>query len=102
MWCLIVSIPDLCPISYLATPNDAQSVAYYSYNIQATSKGSDQNMHMRYMLVAHATLLENSCRRSFDTFISQHRPYHLSEFIDSKLNNNNNYIHIFDTLCVLL
>ena len=28
------------------TPNDVQSVAYHSWNTQATSKGSDQAVHI--------------------------------------------------------
>ena len=34
----------------LETPNDVQSVAQHSYNIQATSKGSGQTAHMRRLI----------------------------------------------------
>ena len=36
----------------LETPNDNQSVAYLSLNIQATSKGSDQTARMRRLVWA--------------------------------------------------
>ena len=38
----------------LETTNFARSVAYYSYNIQATSKGSDQPVRMRRLVWAFA------------------------------------------------
>ena len=34
----------------LETPNTVQSVAQHSYNMQATSKGSDQTAHMRRLI----------------------------------------------------
>ena len=34
----------------LETPNDVQSVAEHSYNMQATSKGSDKTAHMRRLI----------------------------------------------------
>ena len=34
----------------LETPNDVRSVAQYSLNLQATSKGSDQTAHMRRLI----------------------------------------------------
>ena len=34
----------------LETPNDVQSVAQHSLNIQATSKGSDQTARMRRLI----------------------------------------------------
>ena len=57
---------SLCsPLLGLETPNDAQSVVWHSYNIQGTSKGSDQTVRMRRLiwavLVAHTTLSEISC-----------------------------------------
>ena len=47
----------------LETPNDVQSVALHSYNIQATSKGSEA------MLFAHTKLLEISCHGSFVQYL---------------------------------
>ena len=35
-------------------PNDVRSVAYQSYNIQANSKGSDQTVRMRRLVLAIA------------------------------------------------
>ena len=43
----------------LETPNDAQSIAQESWNIQATGKGSEP------LLVAHTTLLEISYHGSY-------------------------------------
>ena len=37
------------PLS-LETPNDARSAAQHSWNIQATSKGSDQTVRMRRLI----------------------------------------------------
>ena len=34
----------------LKTPNDVQSVAKQSYNIEATSKGSDPTLHMHRLI----------------------------------------------------
>ena len=34
----------------LRTPNDVQSVAQHSYDMQATSKGSDQTARMRRLI----------------------------------------------------
>ena len=42
-------VADLVSLS-LETPNDVRSVAEQSYNIQATSKGSDQSARMRRLV----------------------------------------------------
>ena len=42
---------SLCsPLLSLETPNDVQSVAEHSLNIQATSEGSDQTARMRRLI----------------------------------------------------
>ena len=46
-----VDSDELCSLLLgLATPNDIRSVAQQSYNIQATSKGSDQIARMRRLI----------------------------------------------------
>ena len=54
------------PPFQLETPNDVQSVVLHLFNINATSKGSDQTAvcagWSEALLVAHTILLEISCR----------------------------------------
>ena len=54
-WSIKGPYDSLCSLLLsLETPNDVHSVALHSYNIQATSKGSDQTARMRRLVLAFA------------------------------------------------